>query len=177
MALPAVDMAGLLAEVKRDLNLADATHDAELVDLIEEAVDLVEVEIGPLEVLSRAELVKASGVLSRGPVVAVTAATYLGSNVLADVVLDTDSGMVSGVYVGTSVTYTYGHAVVPPRVRSVLKAMVRRAWRGTQQGGMPGYGGGGEAEAGMPPALFLSRGDLANLGRLRVHGGAGVVIA
>lgn len=161
MPLPSSLLPRVLQETKDVLGLTSSTDEAELLRLIEAAVRLVEYEVGPLQVLSATEGLSASGVLSRGPAVALTSASYLGVDYLATAVLH-PSGLVTGLYTGTRVTYAYGHQTVPPEVRHVLSEMVRRAWRSTQQGFRPGYGDAPD-EPGLPPALLLTQTDLAAL--------------
>ena len=163
MALSSSELSTLLSDAKQHLNISSSTDDAELTRKLEAAVELVEAEVGPLELLSATETLDRSGVLRYGPVQSVTAATFAGADVLSSVVLNKDAGIVTGVYPGTVVTYTYGRSVPTAAQRHVLVEMVRRAWRGTQQGGVPGFGGGGGDTEGLPPVLMLTRADLANL--------------
>ncbi len=160
-----------LADVRRALNLTNTAQDAELLDLLEAAVELVEHEVGPMRVLTAVETVRPGGLLRRMPVIAVDAATYGGLNVLPNLVPDLDAGTVHGVPIGTTVTYRYGRAAATAAQRQVLVEMVRRAWRGTQQGYRPGYGDAPEAEGGLPPALLLTRADREALAPTRLFRG------
>lgn len=163
MPLSSSERSTLLADVKQHLNISGGADDGEVLRKVDAAVELVEDVVGPLEVLSTTETVNGWFQLSGRPVHALTSATYNGSDVTAAVTVTRD-GQVFGARTGTTIAYMYGRPTPTPAQRQVLMEVVRRAWRGTQQGYRPGYGEAPDGEGGLPPALLLTRADREALG-------------
>ena len=143
-----------LAEEKQHLNLTGGTNDAELVNYLQAATELVEAKVGicvPRAITdedipgTRRDVIR----LPSGPVPSVTAVTSIGS-VYTDGPTWTTAGLIVNPARGTVRTAdgcgfyrgpwrwtgTAGRAVIPERLTQACKEQVRHMWE-TQRGAQP----------------------------------------
>lgn len=144
MSLPTID------DLKAHANITTNDDDAELADMLDAAVDVVEGIVGPLGGTSVTEVHRGVRsdclVLRRMPVESLTAISSRswGSEsalTLADYELDADTGIVRSVY-GYGfcgdyvVTYTAGRTVLPAAIRLAVLVIAAHLWQ-TQRGPSP----------------------------------------
>ena len=166
MSLPTV------TDLKAHLNLTTSTHDDELVDILDAAIEVVEGIVGPIgspAVVTETHYGVSSGVLvlRQMPVAAlVSVSSRWGATTtaltLADYELDPATGLVrvasgggfSGTYV---VSYTTGLAALPAAIRLAVLELARHLW-GSQRGGgsvRPAFPGEGDPDLASPSAGYL----------------------
>jgi uncharacterized phiE125 gp8 family phage protein len=138
-----------LPDLKTHLNMTGTSNDAELQDILDAAIELVENIVGPLEPGTVTEVHRATSavstlVLRRVPVSALTAvsarygSTVLTPLTLADYELDAATGIVrlvnGGYFAGDYVVqYTAGFGTVPASVRLATLIIAAHLWE-TQRG-------------------------------------------
>jgi hypothetical protein len=136
-----------LPDVKAHLNITDDAHDAELQDMLDRAVAVLAVRIGPLvPVVVTDEVHTGPGplVLRRYPVVSVQSATSSDSSV-TDLDLDTDTGVLHGSFTSksraTKVSYTAGRDVLPADIEAAVLEMTAHLWASQRvsRPGRPGF--------------------------------------
>lgn len=146
MSLPTVDD----LKIHANIPASDTSHDAELTDMLDAAIELVEGIVGPVGVGTVTEThynVSSSAlVLARFPASAVTAVgTRSGATTtpltLADYELDTGTGILrradgGGFYGSYTVTYSTGRATVPASIHLAILIVAAHLWE-TQRGTAP----------------------------------------
>ena len=163
MPLPTVD------DLKRYLNKTSTADDAELSDMLDAAVDMVQGLVGPVTSQTVTEthygVHSDVVVLRQVPALALSAVsgrTYPGaaptSYTLTDYVLDPDTGlvrMVSGYQFGGDVTVTYsaGRTTVPAAVSLAILIIAGHLWN-TQRGVSPTALQDPEASAFQSPSGY-----------------------
>lgn len=136
-----------LGQAKDALNITTSTSDAEIVDYVEAATDMIEARIGPVVQRTVVEtLTSTSGVLvlSYLPVISITSVVGVFSGALTYLPAVLNVNPKSGI-VGTldrsslrqdtyTVTYVAGRTgVVPPRMLQAARVLLRHLWL-TQRG-------------------------------------------
>lgn len=167
MSLPTV------GDLREHTNQTDTTHDRELTDMLDAAVEVVEGIIGPVASGTVTEThynVSSSVLVLRSmPVAALTAVSSRAGAVttpltLADYELDAGTGIVrrkdGGAFYGSyTVTYSTGRAAVPASIRLAILVVASHLWETQTMPGMdrmqPGFGGAdGIPDAGSPGRGF-----------------------
>lgn len=167
MSLPTVD------DLKIHANITTDTHDTELGDMLDAAVEVVEGIVGPVGegTVTETHWNVSSGVLvlRQHPASAlVSVSSRVGATttalMLADYELDPATGIVrlangSGFYGTFVVSYSTGRAVVPAAIRLAILIVAAHLWETQAMPGMegivqPGFGGAD----GIPDAGSVGRG-------------------
>lgn len=134
----------VLADLKTQLNITNATNDSELTAMLQAAVELVGNFVGPLAPITTTRRVTTSFggqvVLPDAPVVSVTTYATTDSSVIdtSKAYLDGAAGIVTGLP-GTTVldiTYTAGWGTVPEPVFYATLLIAAHLWE-TQRGARP----------------------------------------
>lgn len=153
MPIPASSVLPTVDDLKAHVNILTTTHDAELQDMLDAAVEVVEGYVGPLDggSVTETHYAPARGlpiVLRQVPVVAVTSVsssvgtTYTSS----DYVLDGAAGLLRAPYGwagDVTVAYTTGRTSLPASIRLAILIVAAHLWE-TQMGGgnaVPPYPG------------------------------------
>lgn len=159
MPIPASSVAPTLDELKAHLNITSATHDDELLSILDAAVEVVEGYVGPLDGQTVTERYYNRNpalplLLRQYPVQAVTSISDVDGNVFeADsYTVDLDTGRVwlarwggglrswsfwgPGVGLDVTVTYTTGRTSLPASIRLAILIVAARLWE-TQRGNAP----------------------------------------
>lgn len=136
-----------LTDLKTHLNITDSTHDAELEDMIPAAVARIALDCGPLEAETKTQRVRGGGEslsLRTTPAISLTSVTPVPTGTaltLADLYLDTDSGVVTYddgrwfIHAKYDVVYSAGRASCPADLIMGVKELIRHAWSRSQRGG------------------------------------------
>lgn len=128
-----------LDELKDFVNVSSGTSDAELLMMLDAAVEAVEGIVGPILHRTVVERVRANAhtiALRESPVVSVTSITSAGSAVTYS--LDAATGLLLDVYSAgdNTVTYVAGRTSVPEAIRLAVLIIAGHLWR-TQLGSAP----------------------------------------
>lgn len=147
-----------LAEAKAHLNIAEATHDAELQTVLDAAEAVIAKLVGPLTPTVVTEVVRSTSyaglVLSTLPVVSLTSVTpNVGDAlVVGDLTLDGAAGLVTNATdtrfgaQSYTVVYEAGYDPLPLDLQLAVKELLRHLWA-SQRGSGVGRPGSRSAEA------------------------------
>lgn len=158
-------MAALLtvSQAKDALNITTSATDAEIMDYVEAATDMIESRVGPIVQRTVTEtLISSSGVLvlSYLPVVSITSVVGVFSGALTYLPAVLNVNTTSGI-VGTldrsslrsdsyTVTYVAGRTTpVPARFMQAARVLLQHLWRTQRGGGGSRPGMGDEQQTGM----------------------------
>lgn len=175
-----------LADAKAHLNITNTTHDTELQGLITAMTPIVEAITGPILSAAYTEQYDGGGpliVVQHRPILSITAVVeYYGATsytltqvatpdlastysytyeaATGTLVRRTTGGAAIGFAAGAAnviVSYTAGHAVIPPNIRLGALELIRINYSQTQQGGRRrGTSTADAAPKGEAPAIFVT---------------------